>query len=263
MLPPDASLDKILERQCETLRNLETATVFIKNRHEMKDEFVKMYTAVTQISDGVEAQRQKLSNMKEEIKKMKDLILKLNDLDRKIIHMEKNVPLKLIYDYHVIESSAVKAAPKKEDPVATPVMQDCKKTLFNEPEVYPTMPLITQEEFSQIPKYIIGRQSLNTINSLINTINEIIQKKYTFLSMGKAHARSRGNLNLFLQYKRQEMDMANENGSLYFFTGEDYEEHTSTKLNKSKLNLLIVLRHCKRIREWRMKNDTRYILCKT
>ncbi|XP_026667399.1 spindle and kinetochore-associated protein 1-like isoform X2 [Ceratina calcarata] len=251
------SLDVILEQLCEKLRNLETVTVFFQNGQVIKDELLNMRSIVTQISNGVEVERQRVSQMREEIDAMK-----LNRLDQKIIHMDRNVPQRLLNDYQIVESSTAKIKPKKEISIATPTpMKNCKKMLFNEPEVYYTIPLITQEEFSKIPKYIIGRQSLDAVNSLVNTINEIIQAKYTFLSLGKAHARKQGDLNLFLYYKRQEMDMNIGNECVYFFTNEDYEKHTTTKLNKIKLNLLVVLRHCKRIREWRSKNDTRYVIC--
>lgn len=47
---------------------------------------------------------------------------------------------------------------------------------------------------------------------------------------------------------------------IYFFTGEDYEKQMKSKLNKIKLNLITVLRHCKRLREHRIKNDLRYVI---
>lgn len=49
-------------------------------------------------------------------------------------------------------------------------------------------------------------------------------------------------------------------GYLYFFTAEDYYRQTKTKLDKTKLNLITALRHCKRLRECRIKNELRYVI---
>lgn len=91
-------------------------------------------------------------------------------------------------------------------------VKDCKRTLFNEPEVCPTIPFITVEEFNKVPEYIIGRQSLETINNLVNAINQTLIAKYTILSLGKAAAQKKGKINLYLQYKKQECDVRDENG---------------------------------------------------
>lgn len=91
-------------------------------------------------------------------------------------------------------------------------MKDCKRTLFHEPEVCPTIPLITVEEFNKVPKYIIGRQTLEAINNLINTINQTLIAKYTILSLGKAGAQKKGEINQYLQFKKQEFDIQDQSG---------------------------------------------------
>lgn len=95
------------------------------------------------------------------------------------------------------------------------VVKDCKRTLFNEPEVCPTILFITAEEFNKVPKYIIGRQTVNsleTINNFISAINQTLIAKYTFLSLGKAAAQKKGEINLYLHYKKQEFDIQEGNG---------------------------------------------------
>ena len=148
--------------------------------------------------------------------------------------MERNVPSELIRDYHktslvsnvplelMQESHALIGEDRTEKRGETP-MRDCKKVLFNEPEVCPAIPLIDEDEFSKIPKYIIGRQSLETVNNFINIINQILRAKYTFLALGKAHARKQGELNLYLHFKKEEMDICNDNGK--FLLGCVIEAH--------------------------------------
>ncbi|CAD1474397.1 unnamed protein product, partial [Heterotrigona itama] len=237
----------------------------------MKEEFLKMRTAVSQMCNGIENIRQTLNEMTKQNNQCRELLSLIEALDKRIIHMERNIPSELIHDYHKTRSSLVSNVTSEfmqeshalidenrtEKRGETPV-RDCKKVLFNEPEVCPAIPLIDQDEFSKIPKYIIGRQSLETVNNFINTINQILRTKYTFLSLGKAHARKQGELNLYLHFKKQEMDICNDNEYIYFFTGKDYERQVKSKLDKLKLNLITVLRHCKRLREHRIKNDVRY-----
>ncbi|KZC08823.1 Spindle and kinetochore-associated protein 1 [Dufourea novaeangliae] len=216
--------------------------------------------------------------MKEQNNQCNELLSLMKVLDEKIIHMEMNVPPQVIYNYHHAQNELSNVLqeiftcngttlPEKTmqtiengiEECESPV-KDCKKVLFSTRETYPTIPLITKNEFTDIPKYIIGRQPLEAVNGLIDTINQILKAKYTFLALGKAHARKHGNLTLFLHYKRLDSDICTDKEQIYFFTAEDYEKHTKSKLNKIKLNLMTVLRHCKRLREHRVKNDLRYVV---
>ncbi|CAK9818521.1 Spindle and kinetochore-associated protein 1 [Anthophora quadrimaculata] len=268
------SFEEILEEKCEKLRELETATMLIKSKEAMKEELFKIRAAVLEMSNGIESIKSKLNEMKEQNNECRELLSLFEALDKKVLHMEQSVPPELIRDYHNAENSlSLNISPEEKlakelqrsevnnDTIKleTP-MRDCKKTLFNEFEVCPMILLISKDEFNTVPKYIIGRQSLDTVNNLIDTINRILKAKYTLLSLGKAHARKQGKLNVYLNYKKQDLDICNDNEYVYFFTGEDYEKHTNTKLNKIKLNLLTVLRHCKRLREYRVKNDLRYVV---
>lgn len=157
-------------------------------------------------------------------------------MDKRILHQEKNVPPELIQGYqnatvspnmlectvnsmhqltvqtpHSSIRNCSKVIEKQE------MVKDCKRTLFNEPEVCPTIPFITAEEINKVPKYIIGRQTTNTletINNFISTINQTLIAKYTILSLGRAAAQKKGEINLYLHYKKQEFDIQEENGKL-------------------------------------------------
>lgn len=262
-------------------------------------------------------------------------------LDKRILYQEANVPSELIQGYQNASMSAVQSSSPEAISQTTfcsttsdcnvnsthlvhqlielktpsyynsktekqSMVKDCKRTLFQsetDTEVCPTIPLITVEEFNKVPKYIIGRQTLETINALINTINQTLIAKYTILSLGKAGAQKKGEINQYLHYKKQEFDIQEQNGNflaltifsnrflvielhnintcvynvnymcvfyintifisggyLYFFTAEDYYRQTKTKIDKTKLNLITALRHCKRLREYRIKNELRYVI---
>lgn len=168
---------------------------------------------------------------------VKEILSLVETLDKRILHQEENVPPELIQSYqnatvlspNMLECTvnstqkltATKVIPGSSRNTKTcsiknvekhEMVKDCKRMLFNEPEVCPTISFITAEEFNKLPKYIIGRQTMETINNFINAINQTLIAKYTILSMGKAVAQKKGEINLYLHYKKQEFDTQEENG---------------------------------------------------
>lgn len=168
---------------------------------------------------------------------MQELLSSLEVLNKRISYQKENVPPELIQGYQnadkqeclqtqissAIPQSAINSAHKlieqnmsankyNRNIIEQETMKDCKRTLFNEPEVCPTIPFISAEEFNKVPKYMIGRHTLETINSLINDMNNTLITKYTILSLGKAAAQKKGEINLYLQYKKQEFDSKGEKG---------------------------------------------------
>ncbi|XP_014473009.1 PREDICTED: spindle and kinetochore-associated protein 1-like [Dinoponera quadriceps] len=276
------TLEGIFDKQHKKLHQLNVATSLIKAKQSVKDELQELYNEVQKISYSIEGMRKDLGKMKEQNVRLRGLTSLTDTLNKKIIHQEKNIPPELIQGYLNAEkkktyaqnnfspdmldctiNSTHKLTGKKTPRIGCiekQEMMNCKRTLFNEPEICLTVLPITVEEFNKVPKYMIGRQSLETINSLVNAINQTLMAKYAILSLGKAAAQKKGEINLYLHYRKQEFDVRDENGYLYFFTAEDYYRQTKTKLDKTKLNLLIVLRHCKRLRECRIKNDLRYVI---
>jgi len=157
---------------------------------------------------------------------VKEILTLVEALDKRILHQGKNVPLELIQGYqnatvlspYMLDCTvnsmrqltvqmpnsirSTKTIDKQE------MVKDCKRTLFNEPEVCPTIPFITAEEFNKVPKYIIGRQTVNTLETINNFISAINQ---TLIAKGKAAAQKKGEINLYLHYKKQEFDIREEN----------------------------------------------------
>lgn len=273
------NLEEIIDRQTKRLQELSAATVLIRGKQHIKDELRKAHEEVVQLSCSINDTKQLLKRLNEQNCRSKELLKLLDTLDKRILHQGNNVPPELIQSYQnatlsskkleCTVNSAYQLKAQMSNTLRTNVvekqemMKDCKRTLFNEPEICPTISFITAEEFNRIPKYIVGRQtvnSLDTINNFISAINQTLIAKYTILSLGKAAAQKKGEINLYLHYKSQEFVNQEENGYLYFFTAEDYVNQTKTKLDKTKLNLLTALRHCKRLREYRIKNELRYVI---
>ncbi|XP_012231421.1 spindle and kinetochore-associated protein 1-like [Linepithema humile] len=293
-------LEEIIDEQCKRMLELRIVTELIKSKHNIKDELQTIHQKMLQKSNDVENLRKDLDRIKAQNVYLKELCSLTAALDKKIVDEEAYVPSELLQAYQDVNKkshlSAVKSSSQKAQTIFFParsdsnvnsahlahqlielktpsyynsnvakqsMVKDCKRTLFqseSDMEVCPTIPLITIEEFNKLPKYMIGRQTLETINSLINTINQTLIAKYTILSLGKAGAQKKGEINLYLQYKKQEFDIEEQKGYLYFFTAEDYYRQTKTKIDKTKLNLITALRHCKRLREYRIKNELRYVI---
>ncbi|KAL0124366.1 hypothetical protein PUN28_006295 [Cardiocondyla obscurior] len=274
------SLEEIVNRQTEKLKKLDAATIFIRGKQDTKAELQRMHEEVLQLSCSINETKKQLDVLKEQNSRCREVSKLLEAVSKRIIHQDNNVPPELIQSYqnatitsnklnYIVNSTQDSTASKKLNNSHAPVIEkqeiikDCKRTLFNEPEICPTIQFITAEEFNKVPKYIIGRQtsnSLEIINNFISSINQTLIAKYTILSLGKAAAQKKGEINLYLLYKRQAADMREDNRYLYFFTTEDYYNQTKTKIDKTKLNLLTALRHCKRLRECRIKNELRYVI---
>lgn len=280
----ESNLEEIVDRQYDRLYQLNATTILLKSKHNIKDDLQKIRNEVLQISYGIDNMRKILEQMKEQNRHSKELLSLIEILNKRILHQKENVPPELIQGYQdadkqkciqnqispVATKSATNSTRKlieqkstnmyNSDIVEPEIIKDCKRTLFSEPEICPTILFISLEEFNNVPKYMIGRQTLETINGLISDINNTLITKYTILSWGKATAQKKGEINLYLQYKKQEFDIKKERGRLYFFTAEDYYRQTKKKIDKTKLNLITVLRHCKRLRECRTNNELRYVI---
>lgn len=272
------NLEEIIGKQAKRLKELNAATILIKGKQNIKDELQRTHEELLQISSSILETKKILRRIHEQNSRSHEILTLVETLDKRILHQEENVPPELIQGYqnatvsspNMLECTVnsmhhqlTAQTPNNKIIEKSEMVTDCKRTLFNEPDVCPTISFITLEEFNKVPKYIIGRQTTNTletINNFISAINQTLIAKYTILTLGKAGAQKKNELNLYLHYKKQEFDIREENRYLYFFTAEDYYRQTKTKIDKTKLNLLTALRHCKRLRECRIKNELRYVI---
>lgn len=149
---------------------------------------------------------------------------------QQIQHMEKNIPQQI--EKYVQSDTLVKAEKETNDQIKSEFctlnslnrnqnhisngVNNCEKTLFNGQEIS-QISLLTREEFQKIPKYIIGRNTFETLNCFISNINMIIRNKYSLVALGQLGARKKGELDLYLQYKKQQAGLGREEGKLKRF----------------------------------------------
>ncbi|XP_012256920.1 spindle and kinetochore-associated protein 1-like [Athalia rosae] len=275
------SLEDVLGEQAKKLVELRMASNLIlstRSHSSIQEELAGVQEEVSSLKAELRLARGDLQVLNLQNGSLKKLSVLLESLNAKIIHMENNVPSDYLRNFGTLSGmtdisrmgvkkpsqesftphsvhtlSAIKQNDRYEE------HHNCKMTLFNEPTTcYPELSLITQEEFNQLPKYMIGRQTLETLNNFLVTINSILKAKYSLLALGKNGAKKKGEFDLYMSFRSQESTDAKGKGKVYFFTAEDYHRQTKTKLDKTKLNLLTVLRHCKRLREVRAAKAIQY-----
>lgn len=156
----------------------------------------------------------------------------LTTMRDKIDHMTENIPQGVIEAYMLLQSPAVEEEAPKVESTSTfetatgtavsnvdlpeeVVHSDCKKNLFGVEQDY--VKAITPAEFAKIPKYMIGRQTLDNLNHLVELINQILNAKYGVLALGKNGAKKKGQLDLYLEHRKQQTNLVNGDGKIIIF----------------------------------------------
>ncbi|XP_057337287.1 spindle and kinetochore-associated protein 1-like [Microplitis mediator] len=278
---PANSLEDVMKDQIKKLNDLEMATNFIRHKSELNHVLIDLKPSIDTIKINVSRFKETLDKMKEQNEMCQNLIENLSAYEKTITHMQENIPPSLkdtlkgqnetcaATQMKNKNSSVAPPKSKSESQPANPAVvidpteylpyqKDCKKTLFKDSDDCYTIELLNAIEFSKIPKYMIGRQTLTNVNDFITAINQIMKLKYTLMGLGKIGARKKGELDLYLQFKKEETDIYNGKERKFFFTAEDYHREMKMKLDKTKLNILTVLRHCKRIKEVRIGKNVLY-----
>lgn len=274
----ELSVESLLENLSKLLDQLRMETAFLKSRKNLKEVVMFIRDSIVDISNKICILKKYLDRLKEKNSSFQETLSLYQHLNEKILDMYNNIPHEMIIAYtnnnkeesmqsvsnasshtFTIDNDTEKTVNFVNTPnIEASTINDCKKALFNEPE-YPKISLLKEEEFDKLPKYMIGRQSLQMINGLINSINQVLKAKYSLLFAGKAVAKKKGELDLYLYYKNQDIICKNSECK-YFFTAEDYEKYVRTKLDRLALKLMMALRHCKRIREFRLQKELYYIV---
>ncbi|XP_012276053.1 spindle and kinetochore-associated protein 1 [Orussus abietinus] len=264
------SLEKILNEQSAELEELTIAATLVQENKHVDDMLTHVCTKLYDMKKDVENTRTELNIMKQKNSACTKLLDLLQTLENKIIRMEENIPRELVITYtnynsqsaeleSIINKSATENMEVKLQTVVDMAencnignaddIKSCKRILFNEPKEHPRIKYISAEEYNKIPKYIMGRHSLESLNALVSDFNEVLKSKYRLLSMGKNAARKEGYLELYLNLTKQQTAFSKGKEKVHFFTSEDYQRYTKTKLDKIKLNFITALRHVKRLQQ--------------
>lgn len=103
---------------------------------------------------------------------------------------------------------------------------------------------------------MVGRTPLATINTFVDMINSAYGAKYEILSKGKNGLKG-PDLQLYRNFKSQEIEAIK---GKFFLTDSDIARQQNKKnVDKMSYNMLIILRHLKRITEHRVGGLVRYV----
>ncbi|XP_053911409.1 spindle and kinetochore-associated protein 1-like isoform X2 [Cuculus canorus] len=163
----------------------------------------------------------------------------------------KEVPLN-VEDLHSFSVNTGPAVKREETTKA-----ECTKKSKEDTTAVKQMPLISPEEFDNIPAYLRGRLKCEQINAVIQEINNAVAAKYKImhqpLKSMKAPARK-----LYSRFLEEEIK---ETRGEFFIMEADIKEFTQLKMDKRCYNILSILRHAQRLREIRCSGFVRYIIC--
>jgi len=120
------------------------------------------------------------------------------------------------------------------------------------------IPILTLQEFENIPKYMKGRLQYDGVNGSIEEINAAIKEKYTFYRKGFQAMASIKDKERFKVMKSYE---TSETKGLYFVVLDDIKSASSLKTEAQRRCIFSILRHCHRIKEIRGPPQTiRYVV---
>ncbi|XP_060574679.1 spindle and kinetochore-associated protein 1-like [Ruditapes philippinarum] len=120
---------------------------------------------------------------------------------------------------------------------------------------FPEIEFLTTEEFEQVPKYIKGRITYDSVNKFIEGMNKSYRAKYKLLKQKKATLND-ANRKRCEAYKAQE---TKETKGCYFIVDEDLKDTGGLKIDNVARSTLTIIRHCGRCREVRGGRITRYV----
>lgn len=126
---------------------------------------------------------------------------------------------------------------------------------------------IEEDYFKKIPKHIKKHLTLMQLNSGISEINQLLEKKYSYLDCTK---KSLNNADQKLRAKyraegielQQELKAVTGSTSATFFNDADVTAYTKMLKTKkrTKEDIFLVLRHINKIKQVRKKSSVKYIL---
>ncbi|CAI2301631.1 unnamed protein product [Caenorhabditis sp. 36 PRJEB53466] len=143
---------------------------------------------------------------------------------------------------------------EQKEPIETPetTQQSPKKPETKTKEVSSAriVALITEEEYKAIPKYQLGRFTVDSLNEIVNKMDEFLMKKSAIL--GKSNKQlTRLDRELLDLWREQESKAKSRLPTLLFFLETDIRPLLQERIRPSFAKAMPCLRHIRRIREER------------
>ncbi|XP_069689020.1 SKA complex subunit 1-like isoform X2 [Periplaneta americana] len=219
----------------------------------------KLMEQVGEISQEIRSLRNMLDGQKKQIETCKDLMKDINYIEKLNAYIENSASDMQLCNGDSTEESTTYHPSSASQPwnLVSPQysVPSSKKSLHHTPSRPRITPLL-REEFDDIPKYMKGRLTYETVCNFIAAFNSTLQKKYQLFSRPRNTLKGR-MLTQYDIYKKQENKETIEKG-IYFCTAEDLKSMGKLKFDKAEQNIMNILRHAKRMREIRSTGIVRY-----
>jgi len=122
------------------------------------------------------------------------------------------------------------------------------------PEI-PFIKSVDNNEMDAVPKYMKGRLTSINVNIVIDGINIALENKYEILRKPRNSLKKK-DLDVYNTWKIQQNTMGQ---GQYFVTADDITRFSETKVDKTTLNIIPILRHLKRLKESRIGGFVYYL----
>ncbi|KAL1124354.1 hypothetical protein AAG570_000983 [Ranatra chinensis] len=287
-------MDELMNRITVLVRTIDILDGLNPTR---ETECHEVWTAVNRIKE-VHSERQKqLEKAKAQLEEQKIILKKIQMTHQYLDYIEENVPDQVknknikytevnnaenrknnvlgsipLSENHfndrnkvaVSEGNLLKASIQKSPSMSLCSVKDEGKDLtqFTTPKPRRDLEIaishVSNVELNAIPSYMRGRITLDHINAFIDLFNSVLSQKYVILRKPKNSYKVKKDLDQYVEWRSQETD---ELKRQYFCTAKDLASLGGKKMGTRESNIIIILRHIKRIREVRIKKLVFYVAC--
>ncbi|XP_060877026.1 spindle and kinetochore-associated protein 1-like [Metopolophium dirhodum] len=119
----------------------------------------------------------------------------------------------------------------------------------------PLLKSVNNDEMDSVPKYMKGRLTSLNVNVVIDGINIALENKYEILQKPRNLLKKKDQ-DIYNTWKIQQNDVGQ---GQYFVTADDISRFGETKVDKTTLNIIPILRHLKRLKESRTGGFVYYL----
>ncbi|XP_025405463.1 spindle and kinetochore-associated protein 1 homolog [Sipha flava] len=133
--------------------------------------------------------------------------------------------------------------------------QSSKSQVYKQTPDIPLLKPVDNNEMDTVPKYMKGRLTSSNVNVVINSINITLENKYGILQKSRT-ALKKKDLDMYNTWKIQQNSVGQ---GQYFVTAVDITKFSETKVDKTTLNIIPILRHLKRLKESRVGGSVYYL----
>lgn len=244
----------------ELAQNFADKVSILKSSVSLRNLSKSPCNAIFEANHIVESLKETLHLLREEVKKQnddleylqKDFKNKLQVFNDRLSYIKENVPSSLPRQ----KTKTKSAKENREIILGKTKLKEIKPSNQKKSDSVMKIDYITNKELNSLPKYMKGRLTCDIINNFIDGFNKTIITKYKLINTPKNQLRNNDivEVNNFLS---QEIS---ETKDLYFCLDQDLKKFGNLTINKMLSSILIILRHCNRIRDIRKNGIVRHVI---